>query len=260
MLASVSRAAAELVALRGILSTGAQGALRHYVADANGKPVLLVPGFLAGDRSLQPLAHRLAAAGYRPCPAGIQRNIDCSELATARLSDRLEQIVSDHGRPVPVVGHSRGGMFAQVLAHRRPDLVSGVVTIATPRRDPLALHPALLASALSLAAAGSVGVRGVIRYSCAFGRCCEAFRNDLAAPAAASLPHLDVYSRRDGIVDWRACHDPSRKHVEVSSTHCGMAADRVTLHVVADFLETIHDRRPARARPPALGFRAALAA
>src|SRR4051812_24526872 len=161
MLTSASRLVAELAALRGLLSAGAHGALRDYAPEATGTAVLLVPGFLAGDRSLQPLAQRLASAGYRPCPAGIHRNIDCSETATARLSERLAQIVTEQGRPVPVIGHSRGGMLARVLARRHPDLVSAVATIAAPRREPLALHPALLASTLSLAAAGSVGVRGV---------------------------------------------------------------------------------------------------
>jgi pimeloyl-ACP methyl ester carboxylesterase len=237
LLAPATRLAAELGALRGLWR---QGALGEYGSDATGVPVLLIPGFLAGDGSLLPLARRLTDAGYRPVPAGIRRNIDCSEITTARLSDRLEAIVADHGRAVPVVGHSRGGMFAKVLARRRPDLVSAVVTIAAPRRDPLAMHPALLASALSLAAAGSAGVRGVIRYSCAFGRCCEAFREDLAAPITSSFPHLDVYSRRDALVDWRACLDPARRHVEVDSTHCGMAGHRVTAHVVADFLATAY--------------------
>jgi pimeloyl-ACP methyl ester carboxylesterase len=243
MLPPVLRVVAELGALRGLLST--QGALQDYGEDGTGSPVLLIPGFLAGDRSLQPLARRLAAAGYRPCPAGMPRNIDCSETATARLSDRLDRIASDHGQPVPIVGHSRGGMLAQVLARRHPDLVSAVVTIAAPRSEPLALHPALLASALSLAAAGSAGVRGVIRYSCAFGGCCAAFRRDLAAPVRPSMPHLNVYSRRDGVVDWRACRDPAHPDVEVTSTHCGMAEDRVTLHVVTDFLGTVAARRPA---------------
>jgi triacylglycerol lipase len=242
MLASATRVIAELGALRGVLTAGTQGALTEYAPAGDGAPVLLIPGFLAGDRSLEPLARGLAAAGYHPCPAGMERNVDCSETATERLSDRLERLASDHGHPVAVVGHSRGGMLAKVLARRHPELVSGVVAIAAPQREPLALHPALLASAFSLGAAGSIGVRGLIRYSCAFGRCCEAFRADLARPAPRSVPYLAVYSRRDGIVDWRACLDPARRHVEVTSTHCGMAADHVTLHVVVDFLRDAHRR------------------
>ena len=231
MLRSASRVVAELGAVRGLLT--ARGALEAYGGAGDGPPVLLIPGFLAGDQSLQPLARRLAEAGYRPLPAGIQCNIDCSELAVARLAERLRRL----GGPATLIGHSRGGMLAQVLARRHPELVAGVVAIGTPRRAPLALHPAVLAPALSLGVAGSIGVRGLIRYSCAFGRCCEAFRTDLAAPVAAALPYLSIYSRRDGIVDWRACLDPGGRHVEIHSTHCGMAQDHVTAHLVLEFLE-----------------------
>ena len=42
-----------------------------------------------------------------------------------------------------------------------------------------------------------------------------------------------VYSRRDGIVDWRACIDPTAASVAVSTSHIGMAIDpRVIDHVV----------------------------
>ena len=230
---------AELSAVRGII--GAQGARDTFGDEGAGLPVLLIPGFLAGDASLEPLARHLSASGYRPLPAGMQRNVDCSERAVARLAERLRAL----GEPVAVVGHSRGGMLAHVLARRHPELVTGVVTIGAPRRDPLALHPAVLAPALSLGIAGSLGVGGLVRYSCAFGRCCDSFRRDLAARADPRLPYLAVYSRRDGIVDWRACLDPSGRHVEVRSTHCGMAEDRVTLHVVRDFLDGL-------AMPPTL--------
>ena len=43
-----------------------------------------------------------------------------------------------------------------------------------------------------------------------------------------------VYSRRDGIVDWRACVDPLAVPVEVTTSHCGMAFDpHVIDHVSA---------------------------
>ena len=231
MLRSAAGGVAELGAVRGLL--GARGALDEFAAPSDGPPVLLIPGFLAGDQSLERLARGLSDAGYHPYPAGMRCNVDCSERAVARLVERLREL----GGPVTLIGHSRGGMLAHVLARRHPELVAGVITIGAPRREPLALHPALLAPTLSLGVVGSLGVDGLVRYSCAFGRCCQAFRRDLAAPAAGRLPYLAVYSRRDGIVDWRACLDPAGRHVEVHSTHCGMAEDRVTLHVVVEFLD-----------------------
>jgi hypothetical protein len=40
----------------------------------------------------------------------------------------------------------------------------------------------------------------------------------------ADVGYTAVYSKRDGIVNWRACLDPAAdEFVEVGSSHCGMA-------------------------------------
>ena len=216
-----------------------QGALREYGAEPAGAPVLLVPGFLAGDRSLQPLAQRLADAGHRPCPAGIHRNIDCSETATERLSDRLEAIVAGHGRAIPVVGHSRGGMLAQVLARRRPGPRVG-------HRDDRRAAARAARAAPGSAGVGALagrrrkrGLRGVIRYSCAFGRLLRGVpRGPRRSRRRGSAPSGRVFpARRDRRL--AGVPRPGGHHVEVASTHCGMAADHVTGHVVASFLATV---------------------
>ena len=45
-----------------------------------------------------------------------------------------------------------------------------------------------------------------------------------------------IYSRRDGIVDWRACVDPEAHAVEVTTSHVGMAIDPRVMDVVTDAL------------------------
>jgi triacylglycerol lipase len=127
------------------------------------------------------------------------------------------------------------------VARRRPDLVSAVVTLAAPYRDPYAIHPILLAQGLVLGLAGTAGVRGLLRFSCGVGACCAGFRTDLAALPAVGVPYVSVYSRRDGVVDWRACTDASAEAIEVDSGHCGMAADPVALRRVVDRLTEIRD-------------------
>jgi len=49
----------------------------------------------------------------------------------------------------------------------------------------------------------------------------------------ADVGVLSVYSRRDGVVDWRACVDPAGRALEVAATHCGMLAHTPTLWPVA---------------------------
>jgi pimeloyl-ACP methyl ester carboxylesterase len=191
------------------------------------------------------LADHLAVVGFRTHHAGMARNVDCSEAAATHLTQRLEALTQARGTRVAIVGHSRGGMLARVVARRRPELVAGVALLATPHRDPLALHPLLLLQTLVMAGVGSAGLRGILRYSCAFGRCCREFRRDLAAPVAAQVRSLSVYSRRDGLVDWRACVEPGGERIEVHCGHCGMAEDRATLHAVSGWLsERSQDQRP----------------
>ena len=67
------------------------------VADGRGRPVLLIPGFLAGDGSLAMMAGWLKRAGYRPSRAGMRANVDCSGATVARLEDKLEPLVASRG-------------------------------------------------------------------------------------------------------------------------------------------------------------------
>jgi triacylglycerol lipase len=50
---------------------------------------------------------------------------------------------------------------------------------------------------------------------------------------------VSVYSRRDGVVDWRACVDASARNVEVGVGHCHLTTDRATLEVVADAVKRV---------------------
>src|SRR3712207_4968215 len=93
------------------------------VRGAGGQPVLLIPGFLAGDDSLGLMTKWLRRTGHQTRSAGIRANIDCSGRSVAKLMERTEQLAERHGRRVVLIGQSRGGTFARVMAVRRPDLV-----------------------------------------------------------------------------------------------------------------------------------------
>jgi triacylglycerol lipase len=195
------------------------------VADAGGQPVLLIPGFLAGDDSLGLMTKWLRRTGHHTCKAGIRWNIGCSEQAVARLEERLEILVERQGQRAAIIGQSRGGHFARVLGLRRPDLVSGIVTLGSPQLDPFAVHPLVFAPLVTVGLLGTLGAPGLFRHSCRNGRCCERFWEDMHAELPAGLGYLSIYSKRDGIVDWRACLDPAAEHLEVRASHCGMAVN-----------------------------------
>ena len=218
------------------------------VTDGDGQPVLLIPGFLAGDDSLRVMARWLKGTGHHPSRAGIRLNVACSGKAMESLEDRLEQLVRERGARAAVIGHSRGGAFARVLAHRRPDLVSGAVMLGSAQADPLAVHPLVRAQVEVIATLGRLGVPGLFSRACLDGRCCAKFWDAFGAPPRRGVGLVSVYSRTDGIVQWKACLDPAAEQVEVESSHCGMAVHPDVFRVVAAALEDFRGR-DARRRP-----------
>src|SRR6478735_1339850 len=136
-----------------------------------GDPVLLVPGFLAGDGSLALMARSLRAQGFRTYRSHIHANVGCTLNAAAQLEARLESIAARRGSRVQVVGHSLGGMLARGLAVRRPDLVSTIVTMGSPMLAPGAHHRSLSASVEVLVRLSRAGVPGLMAEDCVAGAC-----------------------------------------------------------------------------------------
>jgi pimeloyl-ACP methyl ester carboxylesterase len=198
----------------------------------DGAPVLMIPGFLAGDLSLTLMARWLRDLGYRPCRAGIRANVDCTERALVRLENQLERLAERHERPVRIVGHSRGGTMARVLAVRRPELVEGIVCLGSPMTDQLEVHPLVRAQLRAVALLGTLGVPGLFSFGCGSG-CCAQATADTTAPFPDGVGFTSIYSRSDGIVAWRACLDPAAEQIEVQSSHVGMAVNGQVFKAVA---------------------------
>jgi triacylglycerol lipase len=168
-----------------------------------------------------------------------------------RLEKRLERLVELQGRPAAIVGQSRGGTLAKVLAYRRPELVAGVIALGSPQIDPLAVHPVVRLQVEAVSRLGSLGAPGLFKRSCLDGDCCASFWEALATPLPDSVPLVSVYSKSDGIVDWRSCLDPDATElVEIGASHCGMAVSRSAWRAVARGLESFH-AADSRRRPGA---------
>ncbi len=156
------------------------------VTDGRGQPVLLIPGFMAGDNSLSVMGRWLKGTGHHPGRAGIRANVACSGASVGRLETRLEALVERQGRRAAIIGHSRGGTFAKALAVRRPDLVAGIVTLGSPHVDPLeGVHPFVRANIEAVATLGRLHVPGMFSKGCLDDDCCSEFWVQAARPAAA---------------------------------------------------------------------------
>ena len=70
------------------------------------------------------------------------------------------------------------------------------------------------------------------------GDCCTQFWHDLKQPFPKNVSYMSIWSRIDGVVNPKACHDPAARMLEVRSSHCGMAFNR---HVFRAVLEELTD-------------------
>jgi triacylglycerol lipase len=209
-------------------------------------PVLLVPGFLAGDYTLAGMNRHLRRQGYRVYRSGIVANVGCIDRSAEALERRVEEIAARRERKVMVVGHSLGGMIARGLAARRPDLVSGIVTMGSPMLAPGAAHQLLIAQVGVLRRLSGMGLSRLMSADCTSGSCALRMWEESRRPLPEAFPFLAVYSKRDGITDWRACIDPAARAAEVRTSHCGMALDPAVFDLVAETLDQV------QARPEAL--------
>src|SRR2546423_3040928 len=89
------------------------------VEDAGGQPVMLIPGFLAGDDSLGIMTGWLRRTGHWTKSAGIRSNVDCSNASAERMAERLECPAQKTRQRGPLIGQSPGGNPPQVLAAAR---------------------------------------------------------------------------------------------------------------------------------------------
>ena len=96
----------------------------------DGSPALVIPGFLANDRTAMELRRSLARAGWRVHGWGMGLNRGAKADTLHRLRERLDEIWD--GRPILVVGWSLGGLFARELARAAPHRVRAAVTLGSP--------------------------------------------------------------------------------------------------------------------------------
>lgn len=196
------------------------------VPRGDGRPVVLIPGFLAGDYTLGVLGGWLDRIGYEAHGSGMRVNADCFDRALDRLDERVIALHETSGRRVALIGHSRGGHFAKALASRRPELISHVVAMGAGLDVPLAVSAPIMAAAKGV---GAIHIRravGELPPSCMTGECtCRGFA-DYHAPFPSEIPITSIYSRGDGCLRWQCCVVPYADNIEVGGSHVGLAFER----------------------------------
>ena len=192
-----------------------------------GRPVLLIPGFLAGDWTLRTAFDWMHRMGYRPKMPGVAINVVYSEVILRSLVDTLTELHRRTRARVSLVGHSRGGVLAKVLAHRHAELVEQVITLGSPLKDPFDIHP------ITMAGVHAAHVYNVMRYRHPASVEMRSLR-DLASPPR--VPTTSIYSRSDGVVNWRACLRSDVNPIEVRGSHSGLSVNPEVYRILAHLL------------------------
>ncbi|MEA3059253.1 MAG: hypothetical protein QOE50_665 [Sphingomonadales bacterium] len=199
----------------------------------DGPPVLVIPGFLATDRTTMDLRRALARAGWRAHPWLLGLNMGAKANTLDLLEQKLDALKDP--RKVLVVGWSLGGMFARQLAHRCPGRVRAVVTLGSPFSGDLKTN---------------TNVREFYERVAGHDVYEPPFPHRQEKPP---VPTLALWSRRDGIVAPSAARgrdDERDKAVEIDTYHTGFAIHRPVLSQVVAEIRTFLTE--AEGRPPEL--------
>ncbi|HUR42114.1 MAG TPA: alpha/beta hydrolase [Verrucomicrobiae bacterium] len=188
----------------------------------DGHPVLVIPGFATTDGSTRPLRRVLKQLGYDVHGWGQGRNYGMRGSIREALRMRIDTLYGE-GRKISLVGWSLGGVYAREIARHDPSRVRRVITLGSPING----HPQ------------SNNVDRIYRWANR-GRAqpvdWEGHQRRRVAPA---VPCTAIYSKSDGIVDWRCSLEeiaPNTENVEVRGSHCGLGVNPQVVRIIADRL------------------------
>jgi pimeloyl-ACP methyl ester carboxylesterase len=179
----------------------------------DGHPVLVLPGFLASDVSTYLLRRFLDYRGYKTHAWELGRNTGGIYKMRAHLRKRLS-----------LVGWSLGGVYARDLALHSPEMVRYVITMGSPfSGDVTATNASRIYEALSGESIGDADINDI-----------RALAGDLPVPTSS------IYTRTDGVVNWRTClvrENETAENIEVTlASHIGLGVNAAALWAVADRL------------------------
>ena len=189
----------------------------------DGHPVLVLPGFVAGDISTGPLRKFLKEQGFAAHPWKLGRNLGLRKGLGEKILARVRELQERYDRKVSLIGWSLGGVYAREAAALEPDIVRSVITMGSPyNSNPKANRSWWAFEWLSGRKIGEIDPQRVARV-----------RGPLEVPTTS------VYSRQDGITNWRCCVEDAGHQAEsigVPGSHCGLGVNPLVLYAIADRL------------------------
>lgn len=189
--------------------------------EAKGRPVLVIPGFLADDRATKLLRRTLERAGHRAFGWGMGFNGGARADTLQRLGERLDQVKVEAGAPVALIGWSLGGLFAREFAKQRAQDIDLVVTLGSPFSGDLHSNNAWRL------------------YELVNDHKVDNPPLPIELNEKPPMRTAAMWSRRDGIVapgSARGQESESDERIELDCTHMGFVYDPATLRAILDVL------------------------
>ena len=139
------------------------------------------------------------------------------------LMQRIEQLHSEHGQKVCLIGWSLGGVFVRELARDLPEQVEQVFTLGSPFNiTPAANNMLPLFKLMNRGKPVKLDMEGFLRR---------------AEPPPVRC--TAIYSKTDGVVAWQtACEQEAAntENVEVQGSHFGMVCNPEVVRLIAERL------------------------
>ncbi len=205
------------------------------LARGRGEPVLLLPGYFAGDWAMAPMARWLRRIGYSPYLSGIDVNLGCPRETLDRLEARVLAIARESGSRVAVIGHSLGGVFARSLGGEFPGVVSRVIGLGAPIQHDWDSMNRRIGSIMQ-SVAGVWQTMAGAPENCGTASCDCGFARTIASRALRASAFTSIHSREDDVVDWRSCLDAGGNNYQVRGRHAGLVVNREVYRLIAQIL------------------------
>lgn len=205
----------------------------YAVPPGDGSAVVVVPGFLGTDFYLTQFRNWLKRIGYQPYFSGIGINADCPNLLIGRrLNEVIESAYTETGRKVHLIGHSLGGSIARAVASQKPSRIASVITLAAPLNG-VSGHASVLKTAELIRQQILERHDNGVLPECYTARCTCNFVESLSRRFPKSVRQTAIYTKTDGILDWRSCMTGDRDvDFEVSATHVGLVFSPLVYELV----------------------------
>lgn len=174
----------------------------------NDSDVLVLPGFMASDRTTARLRKSLTVAGYRAHGWGLGRSSGVRADTLQQLDKRLDRLGLT--KPATLIGWSLGGLIAREYAKHAPHRVAKVITLGSPfSGDPRANNAWRL-------------------YELIAGHKVDAPPIDAILSEKPPVPTIAFWSRQDGVVAAASARgalgEVDETH-EMACTHMAFVAD-----------------------------------